>query len=353
MAVTETGYQNYEMYNVTNTQEDAHLEQVPLSPETTSTRVVANFQADDGARSLVLEGNFNITGNTMADVHGTMTSITMYRDGALFFNDTFSNGANFQAWVADYNYNLSLLGGNDQFTGSATQAINDAVQTLAGNDIFTGYGDVNGYSPSGGDHFYGGTGIDTAVYRGSMNQYSIQRDASLQDARTDYTTSNLGKIVTDNVANRDGIDKLVDVERLSFSDTMLAFDIEGDAGQAYRLYQAALDRTPDTVGLGYWIEQMDNGTSLLNVANSFINSAEFKSLYGANPSDMEFIDSLYHNVLHRNPDQSGYDFWIGSLDAGVSRAQVLVDFSQSVENQAQTLPLIANGIQYQQYGELG
>lgn len=255
--------------------------------------------------------------------------------------------------MADYGYNLNLLGGNDKFTGSASQPINDAIQALDGNDVFTGYGDENGYSASGGDHFYGGNGIDTAVYRGSLSQYNIQRDVSIQDARTDYTTSNIGKIVTDFVANRDGIDKLVDVERLSFSDTMLAFDIEGDAGQAYRLYQAAFDRIPDKVGLGYWIEQMDNGTSLINVANSFINSTEFQSLYGANPSDTEFIDSLYHNVLHRNPDQSGYDFWIDSMNAGVSRAQVLVDFSQSVENQAQTLPLILNGIQYQQYGELG
>ena len=34
----------------------------------------------------------------------------------------------------------------------------------------------------------------------------------------------------------------------------LALDINGTAGQVYRLYQAAFDRKPDLVGLGYWIE---------------------------------------------------------------------------------------------------
>jgi Domain of unknown function (DUF4214) len=98
---------------------------------------------------------------------------------------------------------------------------------------------------------------------------------------------------------------------------------------------------------------MDNGESLLQVSNYFLLSEEFQELYGANTSDTEFIDSLYHNVLHRNPDQAGYDFWIDSMDLGVSRAQVLVDFSQSAENQAQTAPLVLNGIQYDQYGPLG
>lgn len=354
MAVTETGYQNYEMYNVVDDYGPSELGQIQISPNSSSTHVSASFVADGVARTLEIEGNFNITGNTLADVHGTMSAISSTQNGAPFWANTFSNGADFQAFATDYAYNLSLLGGNDKFTGSSAQAINDAVQTLDGNDIFTGYGDINGaYSWSGGDHFYGGNGIDTAVYRGSLSQYNIQQNATIQDARTDYTSSNQGKVVTDSVANRDGVDKLVDVERLSFSDTMVAFDIEGDAGQAYRLYQAAFDRIPDKGGLGYWIDQMDNGTSLLNVSNSFINSAEFKSLYGANPTDMQFIDSLYNNVLHRDPDQGGYDFWVGTLNAGVSRAQVLVEFSQSAENQAQTLPLVVNGIQYQQYGDLG
>ena len=68
-------------------------------------------------------------------------------------------------------------------------------------------------------------------------------------------------------------------------------------------------------------------------------------MYGANPNDAQFVDALYANVLHRTPDAAGYDFWMHSIQL-VSRAQVLVDFSESAENQAQVIGAIQNGIDY-------
>ena len=44
-----------------------------------------------------------------------------------------------------------------------------------------------------------------------------------------------------------------------------------------------------------------SGTGLSQVATGFINSAEFKALYGNNPSNAEFVTLLYDNVLHRAP----------------------------------------------------
>lgn len=52
---------------------------------------------------------------------------------------------------------------------------------------------------------------------------------------------------------------------------------------------------------------MDGSGTLEGTAGAFIASAEFISLYGANPSDATFINLLYANVLHRSPDQGGYD----------------------------------------------
>lgn len=357
MSVTETGYQNYEIYNVTNTQDDAHLEQVPLSNESTNTRVVASFMNDDGLRTVIIEGNFTITGSTLANVNGTMTSFTMLRDGAPFFSDAFSDGANFQAWVADYNYNLSLLGGNDTFTGSATQSINDAVQTLAGNDHFTGYGDTNGYNQyGGGDHFYGGSGIDTSVYRGNMNQYTISTNVSIADARTDYTSSNTGTLVTDLVPNRDGIDRLVDVERLEFADTMVGLDvgIGGHTGEIYRLYLTALGRDPkaDPTGCGFWIYKLDQGTSLTSIVDGFLTSSEFVSRFGGTTNTNEaFVNLLYENMLGRSGQgDPGYNFWVNNLNSGAAnRAQVVEGFMESPENVAAVAPIIGNTPTYQEW----
>lgn len=158
-------------------------------------------------------------------------------------------------------------------------------------------------------------------------------------------------MVTDTQANRDGSDTLSNVERLRFSDINLAFDSAAGqiAGSAYRIYKAAFDRAPDLGGLGYWIDQLDNGGSLQTAASGFIHSAEFESLYGANSSDTLFVTKLYNNVLDRNPDQGGYDYWLGQMSNGMTRESVLINFSESNENIANVSGLIANGIQYQEW----
>jgi hypothetical protein len=136
------------------------------------------------------------------------------------------------------------------------------------------------------------------------------------------------------------------LERIVFEDGILAFDFEGGAGQAYRIYEAAFDRMPDLGGLSYWIRSFDSGASLLSVAEGFINSAEFKSVYGENPTDAELISKLYQNILNREGETAGIDYWLGQLGSGVSRAQVLANFSESPENVQGVAPAISDGIWY-------
>ena len=70
----------------------------------------------------------------------------------------------------------------------------------------------------------------------------------------------------------------------------------GNAGVSYRIYQAAFARTPDNDGLKYWIDQVDTGTTLVDVARGFIDSQEFQSVYGTDPSNDDFVAALYRNV---------------------------------------------------------
>jgi hypothetical protein len=181
----------------------------------------------------------------------------------------------------------------------------------------------------------GKDGLDTVVYTSGSTSVTILKDAgaasySVSDWMGDHAT-------------------LVNVERLQFSDQMVALDVDGIPGQAYRLYQAAFDRTPDKAGLGYWIAMMDGGQSLQHAADGFVTSQEFTSLYGANATDPQFVMALYQNVLHRAPDQAGYDFWVHAIQIA-SRAEVLGNFSESAENQVQVIGSIQNGIAYQHWG---
>lgn len=179
----------------------------------------------------------------------------------------------------------------------------------------------------------GDVGTDTLTLSGNKNQYDLIK----------YQNSfNIKSSTTDILA--DG------VERISFDDISLALDIEGITGQAYRIYQAAFDRTPDLEGLGYWISEMDKGMSVEGVSNSFIYSQEFQGLYGTNPTNEAFVTLLYNNVLNRDPDTGGMGYWLNELYVGnLNKAGVLASFSESTENINNVADIIANGIEYVPY----
>ena len=119
----------------------------------------------------------------------------------------------------------------------------------------------------------------------------------------------------------------------------------GNAGQAYRMYQAAFARTPDKTGVSFWVNQVDKGLSLHDLGQSFISSAEFKGIYGANPNVSTLVTGFYTNVLGRPPDSVGLNFWVGQVQSGMSTADLLVSFSESTENKAHVAPAIQNGIE--------
>jgi len=103
------------------------------------------------------------------------------------------------------------------------------------------------------------------------------------------------------------------------------------ANQVFRLYQSALDRTPDPAGHAAWSERIASGElTILEVADSFVRSPEFTQTY-ANLSNSEFVELLYNNVLDRASDPTGLARWTQDLEQGATRAELLKGFSQSPE----------------------
>ena len=214
----------------------------------------------------------------------------------------------------------------------------DRIMGYGGNDIIDG-GDGNDHivAQGGSDTIDGGDGLDTVSYLLGKENYTLVNVGEYESSivETSYSTTDI----------------IYHVERLSFSDVNVALDITEKPGEAYRLYKAAFDRAPDLVGLGFWIAALDNGETALNMAAEFNKSAEFISLYGANNSNDDYLNLLYNNVLDRDGDAGGHAFWLGHLDAGtVTRERLLIDFSESIENKANVVELIANGIDYMPYG---
>jgi hypothetical protein len=212
---------------------------------------------------------------------------------------------------------------------------NDTVESGAGDRMWLGAGnDTILYErPSG--TIDAGAGLDTFVSAGNL-----------------FMSHTPGPGVgTTNVWNEGAYGAvLVDVERVIFGASGTAFDTDGAAGQAYRLYQAAFDRAPDDFGIGFWISQLDKGIPLLDVADAFIGSAEFKDKYAKATTNAALVDQFYANILHRAPDATGQAFWTGVLDKHQATvADVLVHFSESPENVAALIGTIQDGIRYLPY----
>ncbi len=225
---------------------------------------------------------------------------------------------------------LEAGGGNDRISlkGGGGQL---GVMAGAGNDQITLLG--------GAHTVDGGAGLDTV---------------RLSIARTDATVQRIGTTgsswtVTDKAGTAQ---QLAGVERIAFSDATVALDIDGNAGQVYRIYQAAFNRTPDKGGLGYWINAMDHGQSFKSVAQGFLDSDEYHKAYDGVKSNRELVTKYYENILHRTPDAGGLDFWAGVLDSkAAGTADVLASISDSAENKAGLVGVIGNGFEYTPYGQ--
>jgi hypothetical protein len=269
------------------------------------------WQIDDGSGHYV-----NVTGNWSADftlgdsVPPVMRVIATYADRYGFIET-----------------HVRTIGteGADTIRGDMTPG--EVIQARGGDDtlIYTN-----------GAIFDGGDGIDTFYGPGfSVGQLDDHSWYFSTMTATGCTLINIERVVFGSPGDKNA--------------KGVALDYDGHAGQAYRLYQAAFNRTPDDFGVGFWMSRLDKGVSLKDVANAFVASDEFKTLYGANPTNAQLVDKFYHNVLHRDPDPSS-QFWVDVLDRKAATvAEVLIGFSESHENVVNLVGVQKTGISYLPY----
>ncbi len=72
------------------------------------------------------------------------------------------------------------------------------------------------------------------------------------------------------------------------------------------------------------------------MVGALLGSQEFQSRFGGNLTNNEFVTLMYFNVLRRQADETGFNFWVSQLNSGASRAQVALSFLQSPQFQALT-----------------
>ncbi len=183
---------------------------------------------------------------------------------------------------------------------------------------------------SGSNVVDGGGGKDTLRLEGAYKNWTVTASSGKADL-TSFTAA--------------AKNSTVNVERFVFDDYTLAFDAQGTAGQGYRLFEAAFDRAPDLKGLAFWISKLDAGVGLRQIAEGFVNSNEFKTLYANAASNEDYVQALYKNVQGRPSDAAGLTYWTEKLASGaVDQVDLLVHFSESAENIANSLSSFQKGV---------
>ena len=169
--------------------------------------------------------------------------------------------------------------------------------------------------------------------------------ASLSAANQDYTNI-LFRAATSTEANTLGL--LIDNgSTLAQAANSLAIGTEATTyvDPVVRLYQAAFNRVPDYAGLKAWVNAYRNGLSLQSIAQGFIASAEFASVFSTpTPSGATLAGKLYSNVLNRPADDAGFQAWsnfLGTTPAVATMAQALLGFANSPEFVADSAQQIA------------
>nr|CAH04619.1 antifreeze protein [Pseudomonas putida] len=267
---------------------------------------------------------------------------------AFIFDSNASLAVTFDAPVAAESASLARV------AADTTAGIEFLVTTGAGNDVITVNGDQNSYidagngndtivtgngnntvvAGAGNNNVTTGTGNDTIILSGTGHTDIVNTGAGydvvqLDGSAADYTiTAGNSNNVTLTGAQTAAI---TGAEFLTFADGSSVALAQSEAeASALRLYEGILGRDADQGGAQNFIAQVEAGTALTDIANSFLNSAEF----GGAATEAS-IDSLYTSLLGRGADTAGSDSWEAIIANGGSLADVAAGIAGSAEAQEQ------------------
>ncbi len=161
----------------------------------------------------------------------------------------------------------------------------DNILGYGGNDTITG--------GLGSDLIDGGAGIDTVKFSGAFGGSSLANYSIKKLMNGDWSVSFIGPVIAIYPPPAtDGIDTLVNVERLQFADKSFALDLAGNAGITAKVIGAVLGKValtnPIYVGLG--LSYLDNGMSYSDLGALALNAV------GATTNDA-IVSTLWLNVI--------------------------------------------------------
>ena len=187
----------------------------------------------------------------------------------------------------------------------------------------------------GTDFFDGGLGLDTVVYSGPMERYTINKTGN--------------RYVVSEPTGSDDTDYLINIERLQFSNTKVALDMTGNAGDAARLIGALLGPSyvKDKALAGVVIGLLDQNYSTQTIATLGLGTSTYIGLAGSS-SNEDFVKHVFKNVIGRPPVEAELQTYVGMLSAGTSQAALAVMAAETefTADKIGLTGLVLNGWEY-------
>jgi Ca2+-binding RTX toxin-like protein len=163
----------------------------------------------------------------------------------------------------------------------------------------------------GTDFFDGGLGLDTVVYSGPIERYTINKSGN--------------RSVVSEPTGSDDTYYLSTIERLQFINDKLALDLDGNAGDAARLIGTLLGPSyvKDKALAGLVIGLLDQNYSSEAIASMGLGTSMFLGLAGSG-SNEAFVKHVFKNVMGRPPQDAELQTYVGMLSTGTSQAALAV-----------------------------
>jgi hypothetical protein len=96
-----------------------------------------------------------------------------------------------------------------------------------------------------------------------------------------------------------------------------------------RVFVDFLGRPADPSGKAYWIRSLGSGKTMRTFRAQLFGSNEYFTKAGG--TNEAFMRRAYNDVMGRNPDPAGFEFWVNRLNRGAERGGVVANFLGSTE----------------------
>lgn len=117
----------------------------------------------------------------------------------------------------------------------------------------------------------------------------------------------------------------------NIDENSLSSYVNNSSGFINFLYNRILIREPDNEGYNEWVIAMaDNNFNAADLVSRFVSSNECQKNI-SQYSNEQFITFLYKSLFNRLPDSQGYNDWVLTMNEGMDKEEVLINFCHSPE----------------------